>query len=172
VVVMSIVSERSLGFSLGVTDYLVKPVDRRVLLDVLERLRARTMTQSALVVDDDYDARTLLADLLRSLGVRVRTCDSASSCFDCLNREPADLLFLDVAMPEEDVTRLLDVVSNDPRYRSLRTVVVTRSDVQADHQEWIRRAAAEVQYEGHDRPEPLLEDLRSALARLGTPTTA
>jgi CheY-like chemotaxis protein len=37
VIVMSIVSERSLGFSLGVTDYLVKPVDRRQLIDVLER---------------------------------------------------------------------------------------------------------------------------------------
>ena len=41
VIVMSIVSERSLGFSLGVTDYLVKPVDRRVLIDVLERLREK-----------------------------------------------------------------------------------------------------------------------------------
>jgi signal transduction histidine kinase len=37
VIVMSIVSERSLGFSLGATDYLVKPVDRRQLIDVLER---------------------------------------------------------------------------------------------------------------------------------------
>ena len=96
VIVMSIVSERSLGFSLGVTDYLVKPVDRRVLIDVLERLRERKVMQSALVVDDDYDARTLLADLLRSLGVRVRTCDTGTACIDALQKEPSDLLFLDV----------------------------------------------------------------------------
>jgi signal transduction histidine kinase/CheY-like chemotaxis protein len=37
VIVMSIVSERSLGFSLGASDYLVKPVDRHVLIDALER---------------------------------------------------------------------------------------------------------------------------------------
>ena len=43
-----IVSERALGFSLGVTDYLVKPVDRKVLIDVLERLRERREGRVAL----------------------------------------------------------------------------------------------------------------------------
>ena len=172
IIVMSIVSERSLGFSLGVTDYLVKPVDRRVLIDVLERLRARTIMQSALVVDGDYDARTLLADLFRSLGVRVRTCDTGSSCIEALEREPADLLFIDVAMPARDVSCVLDFVSRDDRLRTMRTVVVTRSDVNADHQDWMRRAAAEVQYGGHDHPEALLDELRTALAALGTPAMA
>jgi signal transduction histidine kinase/CheY-like chemotaxis protein len=174
VIVMSIVSERSLGFSLGVTDYLVKPVDRRVLLDVLERLRERKVMQSALVVDDDYDARTLLADLLRSLGVRVRTCDTGAACIDALQKEPSDLLFLDVTMPEQDVRHVLDFVSEDHRLENLRTVVVTRSDG-GDNQEWMRRAAAEVMYEGHEHPDSLLNDLRGALATLGAitaPTSA
>lgn len=38
VVITSIVSEPALGFSLGVADYLVKPVDRDVLLGVLSRI--------------------------------------------------------------------------------------------------------------------------------------
>jgi signal transduction histidine kinase/CheY-like chemotaxis protein len=171
VIVMSIVSERSLGFSLGVTDYLVKPVDRRVLLDVLERLRERKVMRSALVVDDDYDARTLLADLLRSLGVRVRTCDTGAACIDALQKEPSDLLFLDVTMPEQDVRHVLDFVSEDHRLENLRTVVVTRSDG-GDNQEWMRRAAAEVMYEGHEHPDSLLNDLRGALATLGATTAA
>jgi signal transduction histidine kinase/DNA-binding response OmpR family regulator len=168
VVVMSIVSERSLGFSLGVTDYLVKPVDRRVLIDVLERLRERKVMQSAIVVDDDYDARTLLADLLRSLGVRVRTCDAGAACIDALQEEPSDLLFLDVTMPEQEVRRVLDFVSGDHRFEKLRTVVVTRSDGAGNHQEeWMRQAAAEVVYEGQEHPESLLDDLRGALTALG-----
>lgn len=167
VIIMSIVSERSLGFSLGVADYLVKPVDRRVLIDVLERLRARNVMQSALVVDDDYDARTLLADLLRSLGLRVRTCDTAASCIDMLQKEPADLLFLDVEMPELEVSQIVDVVNGDRRFENTRTVVITRNDVEGDQREWMRRAAAEVVYEGHEHPEALLNDLRGALTSLG-----
>jgi signal transduction histidine kinase/CheY-like chemotaxis protein len=167
VIVMSIVSERSLGFSLGVADYLVKPVDRRVLIDVLERLRERKTMHSALVVDDDYDARTLLADLLRSLGVRVRTCDTGSACIAALEKEPSDLLFLDVTMPEPDVKRVLDFVSDDHRLENVRTVVITRNDGTGDQQEWMRRASAEVVYEGHEHPESLLNDLRGALTALG-----
>ncbi|MBA2685723.1 MAG: response regulator [Gemmatimonadaceae bacterium] len=167
VIVMSIVSERSLGFSLGVTDYLVKPVDRRVLIDVLERLRERKTMQSALVVDEDYDARTLLSDLLRSLGVRVRSCDNAAACIDALQKEPADLLFLDVEMPESEVSRIMDFVSGDNRFENTRTVVITRNDVSADQQEWMRRAAAEVVYEGHENSEALLNDLRGAVTSLG-----
>jgi len=167
VIVMSIVSERSLGFSLGVTDYLVKPVDRRVLIDVLERLRERKVMQSALVVDDDYDARTLLADLLRSLGVRVRTCDTGAACIESLRREPADLLFLDVEMPEQEVAQIMDFVSGDRRFENTRTVVITRNDASRNQLEWMRNAAAEVVYEGRERPEALLNDLRGALTALG-----
>lgn len=168
VIIMSIVSERSLGFSLGVTDYLVKPVDRRVLIDVLERLRQRKVMQSALVVDEDYDARTLLSDLLRSLGLRVRTCDTAASCIDTLQKEPADLLFLDVEMPNREVSRIVDFVNGDRRFKNTRTVVITRNDVDGEQQEWMRGAAAEVVYEGHEHAEALLNDLRGALTSLGT----
>ena len=167
VIVMSIVSERSLGFSLGVTDYLVKPVDRRVLIDVLERLHERKVVQRALVVDDDYDARTLLADLLRSLGVRVHTCDSGAACIDLLQKEPADLLFLDVEMPEQEVSRIMEFVSGDNRFENTRTVVITRNDVDGIEQEWMRSAAAEVVYEGHEHSDTLLNDLRDALTALG-----
>ena len=167
VIVMSIVSERSLGFSLGVTDYLVKPVDRRVLINVLERLRERKVMQSALVVDDDYDARTLLSDLLRSLGVRVRSCDTATACIDMLQKEPADLLFLDVEMPEQQVSRIMDFVTGDNRFENTRTVVITRNESDGNQQEWMRRAAAEVVYEGHEHSDSLLNDLRGALTSLG-----
>jgi signal transduction histidine kinase/ActR/RegA family two-component response regulator len=47
VIMMSIVAERAAAFSLGVTDYLVKPVDRQVLLDVLGRLRRKSRGRRA-----------------------------------------------------------------------------------------------------------------------------
>ena len=75
-------------------------------------------------------------------------------------------------MPEEDVAHVLDFVSNDHRLENVRTVVVTRADVHAGEQDWTRHAAAEVQYEGHDHREALLDDLRTALAALGTTVVA
>jgi CheY-like chemotaxis protein len=119
------------------------------------------------VVDEDYDARTLLSDLLRSMGLRVRTCDTAASCIEMLQKEPADLLFLDVEMPEREVSRIVAFVNGDHRFENTRTVVITRNDVEGGRQEWMRDAAAEVVYEGNEHAEALLSDLRGALTSLG-----
>jgi CheY-like chemotaxis protein len=96
----------------------------------------------------------------------VRACDNGVACIDALQKEPADLLFLDVEMPEKEVSRIMDFVSGDHRFENTRTVVITRNDAN-NHQEWTARAAAEVLYEGHDHPEALLNDLRGALTALG-----
>ncbi|MGH7719782.1 MAG: ATP-binding protein [Gemmatimonadaceae bacterium] len=168
VIVMSIVSERALGFSLGVTDYLVKPVDRGVLLGVLERLRDRAVPRSALVVDDDFDARTLMSDLLSSLGLSVRAASSGDEAIAQLRHDVPDMLFLDLTMPEAEVGKLLDALKSDQRLDGMRTVVVTRSDVQ-ENPEWRQRAATAVVYPGTGHADQLLRELRGALASIATP---
>jgi CheY-like chemotaxis protein/nitrogen-specific signal transduction histidine kinase len=161
VIVMSIVSESSLAFSLGVTDYLVKPVERHVLIDVLERLRGHQSMRRALVVDDDEDACTVLRDLLRSLGFTVRVASRREEVIAELAREVPELLFLDTAMPEREVSQLLEAVARDPRYARLRIVLLASHGVSLrDHPEWLRRAAATMEYSGSEGEEELLRELR------------
>lgn len=167
VIVMSIIAERSLGFSLGVTDYLVKPVDRRVLLGVLERLRQRQAPRTALVFDDDEDARALLGDLLVSLGFSVRAAENAEQAIAALGASPPEVLFVDIAMPSSEVSRVLDYVAQDSRYQQVRTVIVTRSDLRLANADWVRRAATSMVYDEHGRPDALLRQLRAALAAIG-----
>lgn len=164
VIIMSIVSERALGLSLGATDYLVKPVDRGVLIGVLERLRDRHASRTALVLDEDFDARTLMGDLLHSLGYAVRLSPDAADALHQLESERPDVLFLTLTLDDpDDVTRILDVASSNPRYAEMRTVVVTRADVDVEQAERIRRAADTVIHDGTRQPEHLLGELRAAL---------
>ena len=167
VIIMSIVSERALGFSLGVTEYLVKPVDRRVLLNVLERLRKRQEARTALVVDGDYDARVLLRDLLESLGFRVRVSETADDAVIAMEAEVPDVLFVDLTMPTHHVGPLLERVSSDRRFESMRVVAVTRSDGVSPRNDWLERAAAKVVFADHPKPDELLNELRKALNAIG-----
>ncbi len=166
VIIMSIVSERALGFSLGVTEYLVKPVDRRVLIDVLERLRHRRTTPAAVVVDDDYDTRVLMRDLLESLGFRVRVTASAEEALATGGDETPDVMFVDLTMPESEIARVLEAASADRRFDRTRLVAVTRSDMDGRNSTWLRRAAARVVYSGRPQPEELLRELRKALSAI------
>ena len=62
---------------------------------VLEGLRI-------VIVDDDGDARELLATVLTQRSARVFAADCAAEAFELLVRERPDLLISDIAMPEED----------------------------------------------------------------------
>jgi CheY-like chemotaxis protein len=62
---------------------------------VLEGLRI-------VVVDDDPDARDLLATVLAQRSAQVFVADSAAEAFELLGRERPDVLISDIAMPEED----------------------------------------------------------------------
>ncbi|HEX6534655.1 MAG TPA: ATP-binding protein [Gemmatimonadaceae bacterium] len=168
VIVMSIVAERSLGFALGVTDYLVKPVDRRVLVNVLERLRQRQTLHTALVLDDDEDARALLGDLLVSLGFSVRAAENADQAIAALETSPPEVMFVDLTLPSREISRVLDCVSHESRFSQVRTVIVTRSDLRLANADWVRRATTSVVYDEHGRPDVLLRQLRAALAAIGS----
>jgi signal transduction histidine kinase/ActR/RegA family two-component response regulator len=67
-----------------------------------------------LVVDDETDARDLVATTLRRCGATVLTASSAAEAFDLLRRERPHALLSDIGMPEEDGLSLLRKVRSLP----------------------------------------------------------
>ena len=57
---MSILAEEPKAYTLGAQDYLVKPVERARLLEVLERHSAVDGTRNVLLVEDDAIVRALI----------------------------------------------------------------------------------------------------------------
>jgi signal transduction histidine kinase/ActR/RegA family two-component response regulator len=55
-----------------------------------------------LVVDDEPDARDIMAAALEASGARVKLAANARDAFDILENEPLDVLLSDIAMPGED----------------------------------------------------------------------
>lgn len=70
---------------------------------------------SVLVVDDDRDARELIARILADCHASVRLAGSAREAFALLRATPPDLLISDLGMPEVDGLELLSWVRALPR---------------------------------------------------------
>jgi two-component system OmpR family response regulator len=58
--------------------------------------------QHIVVVDDEAPAREMVGDYLRLHGFEVTLCDGGGSLRKHLDKQPADLIVLDLNMPEED----------------------------------------------------------------------
>ena len=70
------------------------------------RCNVRTMPSqeapSILIVDDDEDIRTLLAEYLGQQGLRVQTAGDGAAMQEVLDSTPVDLVVLDLTLPGED----------------------------------------------------------------------
>jgi signal transduction histidine kinase/CheY-like chemotaxis protein len=82
---------------------------------------------SILVVDDEMDARTVVAETLRLEGARVTVTDSAGSAFQHLQAVGAhfDILVTDIGMPEEDGYSLVRKLRSLKVGRRMLAIAVT-----------------------------------------------
>jgi DNA-binding response OmpR family regulator len=70
VIIMSMISEKNMGYTLGAADYITKPIDHKQLVEVIEKHRSASYagSQHVLVVDDDPAARETLRRALHKEG--------------------------------------------------------------------------------------------------------
>jgi CheY-like chemotaxis protein len=75
---------------------------REVKESVRAELRSRLAGTRVLIVDDDPDAREVVAAILRHYGAAVVVATSVSTALVALRREQVDVLVADLGMPIED----------------------------------------------------------------------
>src|ERR1051326_7149516 len=130
VIVVSIVARENRGKILGAVDVLEKPLAREELLAALRRtLRTE---RKLLVVDDDEDARRLIAAYLSEEGYEIQTAVNGREALDVLERFSPDLVILDLLMPVMDGMAFLDAIRADPRWRHLPVIIITAKVLSPD----------------------------------------
>ncbi|HZZ56366.1 MAG TPA: response regulator [Opitutaceae bacterium] len=68
-----------------------------------------------LVVDDDEGMRLLMGDVLQASGWRVKTAGSGSDAIRAIERQPPDLMLLDLKLPDGDAPALLRQIERPGR---------------------------------------------------------
>jgi CheY-like chemotaxis protein len=77
-----------------------------------------------LVVDDEADAREIVATFLRDNGAAVRTSGSVAEALRALDEQCPDIVVADLAMPDEDGFALVERIRKRPEGRCGHVPVV------------------------------------------------
>ncbi|MDB5095758.1 MAG: Signal transduction histidine kinase [Cyanobacteria bacterium RYN_339] len=129
VVMATMVDDRSMGFALGVSDYLIKPVDRTRLAQALKRIFRGEPRGPILVVEDDEAARTMVRILLEQEGLVVETAVNGRDGLERAEAHTPALIVLDIMMPEVDGFQFVEEARRRPALAQVPIIVLTALDL-------------------------------------------
>ena len=134
VVIVTMLSDRGIGLSLGAVEVLTKPVERAQLTALIHNLVRRE--GPVLVVEDDAGAREMIRQTIEKMSLPVAEADNGVQALDWLGEHPAPaVILLDLMMPEMDGFEVLDALAAHPQWREIPVIVITAKQLTAAERE-------------------------------------
>ena len=138
VIMLTIVDDRNLGFSLGAAEYMTKPVDRERLLALVRRFTSEKQNAVVLVIDDDPEVRDVVSTTLNRVGLETAEAASGRAALEWLAGHPLpDLVLLDLMMPEMDGFQFLERLHENPAWLAVPVVVLTAKDLTTEEKAFL-----------------------------------
>lgn len=163
VVMMSMVDNQHLGYALGAAEYLVKPVIRKNLVDVVKRTLLKVPGKQIMIVEDDTDMANLMIALLEEENYQVRHYSDGQSALQQLEINRPSMIVLDLIMPGMNGFEFLRLLRGKRGYGDLPVVVLSSEELTDEVKLELDSVAAEVISKSVVSPLQLVEDIKAML---------
>jgi CheY-like chemotaxis protein len=164
VIMLSIVDDKNLGFALGASDYLTKPIDRDRLVGVLEKYRRDQPSGTVLVVEDDPATRQMLRRVLERERWAVAVAENGRVGLERVAEERPALILLDLMMPEMDGFEFVAELHQRAEWRAIPIIVVTAKDLTTEDRLRLRGYVEKILQKGAYSRTELLAEIRDLVA--------
>jgi CheY-like chemotaxis protein len=125
VAIISMIDNKKLGYSLGTSDYLVKPVVKEMLIKRIHKLSEERGLKKILIVDDDLSQAELVEEILESDDFISEVVTSGEMAMQLLKRKFYDLVILDLLMPQIDGFAVLKSLQGDESTKKTPVLFLT-----------------------------------------------
>lgn len=149
------------ALSLGAVGYMMKPVRREQLVEVLKRLEAKLSqgVRRVLIVEDNEVQREAVMKLLTSHDVETVSAGTAAECLALLKEQTFDCMVLDLTLPDASGYSLLETISGDNSHSFPPVIIYTGRVLSADEEQRLRRYSKSIIIKGAKSPERLLDEV-------------
>ena len=165
VVMLTMLDDKSKGYSLGATDYLTKPVDRDMLHNALARYYTPGESCSVLLVEDDQPTREVMARTLEKANWSVSEAGNGREALDQLAQKKPQLILLDLMMPVMDgFDFLLEMRANED-WQDIPVIVLTAKDLTEEDRQTLSGRVEQIVSKGAHAPDQVANLVNRVLAR-------
>jgi PAS domain S-box-containing protein len=164
VVMLTIVDDQKLGFTLGAADYLTKPIDWKRLTAVLDRYRDQAGPGRVLVVEDDASVRELLQRNLEKDQWTVALAENGRVALERIAEARPSLILLDLMMPEMDGFEFMDALRQREGGRDIPVVVITARQLSEEDRRRLNGQVVRIIQKSQTTAEEVLAEVRRLMA--------
>ena len=165
VIMLTITDNRNLGFALGASDYLAKPVDRDLLTRTLRKCQDEFQPQQVLIVEDDAATRELLSRSIKKRGWEVLEAENGVDAIRLLEEHEPSLVLLDLIMPQMDGFEFLARLKDRKESKAIPVIVLTSKDLTEEERSRLNGSVQRVVLKGSQDHSEVLQDLSHLLAQ-------
>ncbi|TNF72190.1 MAG: response regulator, partial [Acidobacteria bacterium] len=159
VVMLTIVDNKPLAYSLGAADYLPKPLDRERIADVLGKITAATPEREVLVVIDEPSAHCMVCDLMENDGWKVLRAVTGPEAIEHLEQANPQVIVLDLVMQEMDALDFVEGLREHTDWRDIPLILLTPRELDQEDRERLDGSVERVIQRAAMTPEGLLEEI-------------
>ncbi|ADZ92461.1 hybrid sensor histidine kinase/response regulator [Marinomonas mediterranea] len=162
VVIISVTDEKEKAATLGVDNYLVKPITQESLERVFGSLDCLDSTK-VLIVDDSEDIRISAKRLLEKSGAMVAQAGNGLEAQAEMVRKAPDLILLDLMMPEMDGFAFLEWLKDRPEYNDIKVFIMTAMTLTEQQKRMLEKRANAVVTKGSEGMTALFKEIDALL---------
>ena len=167
ILICSILEEEEKGFSLGASEYLVKPFLQDDLINAIRRLDRDGNLQEVLIIDDDPDDLRLVQKMFEGeSNFHPTLAQGGEKALEILQTLTPDVIILDLFMPNINGFDLLEKFKAEPRLSRIPVVVLTGADLTPEQQDQLSESSKTLLTKGLLKEKDILRKLKEALEKI------
>ena len=164
VIMATMVADRSLGYSLGASDYLMKPITRDRLQRTLAKYKCDPPPCTVLLVEDDQDSRDLVQTMLQREGWVVVTASDGVEALARMEERTPTVILLDLMMPNMDGFEFTVQLGKREEWRQVPILVLTAKNLTAEERARLNGHVERVLTKDALAIDHMMQEVRSSVA--------
>ncbi len=164
VIMLSMVGDKNMGFALGASEYMTKPVDKERLLAILQKYHCEKAICKVLIVEDDLALREMVRRVLEKEGVQVIEAEDGRVGLQKVINNAPDLILLDLMMPQMNGFEFIEAMRKTPQGRTTPIVVVTAMELNNEERARLNGQVQSIVKKGTQTGDALFTELRTLVS--------
>ena len=169
VLICTIIEQEEKGYSLGASDYLLKPILEEDLVHAMDRLKKEGEILDVLIIDDDpNDLRLMEKVLLENGRYRPVLAQGGEEGWKLLNRRTPHIIILDLFMPDMDGFSILERLQKDPSRNQIPVLVVSGGSLSDEQLKQLNNFGQQLFNKGSLKESEFISSIEDALSRVSS----